>query len=548
MKDSNFVKRTSVGLIFIVMASFGLKAGLLWAATIPFNADEAVVGLMARHILLGERPVFFYGQAYMGSLDAWLVAAGFRILGQQVWVIRLIQSFLYACTLLTTACLGKKIFNAKAGLLAAGLLAIPTVNVTLYTTVSLGGYGEALLIGNLILLVGISIAEKLDKHAVDVKGQLFLWGFLVGLGLWAFGLTLVYTLPSGIYLMWAALKRRKAFIGEGSRARSLTWSLMVSLGLVLGSTPWWSFAFRNGIQQLIWELSGGAIAGVEGLPYLLQVGQHATNLLILGSTVTLGFRPPWGVEWLGLPLLPFVFIVWMSVLLYSIRQLGRSNHRRPERYLLLGVAATLCIAFIFTPFGADPSGRYYLPLAIPLALFAAAMIVELVDTRGKWVWGIAGLLLIYNLWGHVQLAIKNPPGFTTQFNPITQIDTREFPDLINFLISAEETRGYTNYWVGYPLAFHSEEELIFVPRLPYHTDFRYTERDDRYLLYDTQVNQAEKVAYITTNHPDLDNYLRTGLTRLGIGWRENKIGDFQVFYSLTRPVTPYEMGLGRSSP
>jgi hypothetical protein len=31
------------------------------------------------------------------------------------------------------------------------LLAIPSVNVILYTTVSLGGYGEALLLGNLIL-------------------------------------------------------------------------------------------------------------------------------------------------------------------------------------------------------------------------------------------------------------------------------------------------------------------------------------------------------------------------------------------------------------
>jgi hypothetical protein len=37
---------------------------------VPLNSDEAVVGLMARHILDGKRPVFYYGQAYMGSLDA----------------------------------------------------------------------------------------------------------------------------------------------------------------------------------------------------------------------------------------------------------------------------------------------------------------------------------------------------------------------------------------------------------------------------------------------------------------------------------------------
>ena len=41
---------------------------------------------MARHILLGARPAFFYGQAYMGSLDAFLAAAAFAIFGQQAWV------------------------------------------------------------------------------------------------------------------------------------------------------------------------------------------------------------------------------------------------------------------------------------------------------------------------------------------------------------------------------------------------------------------------------------------------------------------------------
>ena len=37
--------------------------------------DEAVVGLMAKHISEGrELPVFYYGQPYLGSLEAFLVA------------------------------------------------------------------------------------------------------------------------------------------------------------------------------------------------------------------------------------------------------------------------------------------------------------------------------------------------------------------------------------------------------------------------------------------------------------------------------------------
>src|SRR6266851_2035799 len=69
-----------------ISAIIGLAAGV-----VPFNADEAIVGLMARHILQGERPVFFYGQAYLGSLDAWLVAGAFAIFGESVWPIRLVQ-------------------------------------------------------------------------------------------------------------------------------------------------------------------------------------------------------------------------------------------------------------------------------------------------------------------------------------------------------------------------------------------------------------------------------------------------------------------------
>ena len=80
----------------------------------------------------GSRPVFFYGQAYMGSLDAFLVAGAFAIFGQQVWVIRLVQSLLYLGVLLTSAWLGRVAFSSwKVGVLAMLLLAIPAVNVTL---------------------------------------------------------------------------------------------------------------------------------------------------------------------------------------------------------------------------------------------------------------------------------------------------------------------------------------------------------------------------------------------------------------------------------
>ncbi|MGH2525074.1 MAG: hypothetical protein ACRDH2_21400, partial [Anaerolineales bacterium] len=122
-------------LLAILLVAIVLKAGLLLAGVVPFNADEAVVGLMARHILLGERPIFFYGQAYLGSLDAWLVAGAFALLGQSVLAIRLVQIVLYLGTIATTYWLGLRIYaNRWIARAAALFLAVPTVLVTLYTT------------------------------------------------------------------------------------------------------------------------------------------------------------------------------------------------------------------------------------------------------------------------------------------------------------------------------------------------------------------------------------------------------------------------------
>ncbi len=148
------------GLFVALATAAALKAALLIMNVVPFNADEAIVALMARHILQGERPVFFYGQAYLGSLDAWLIAGAFLLLGQTVLAIRVVQTVLYLGTVATTYALGLRIYGERWTATAAALLmAIPPVMVALYTTATLGGYGETLLMGNVLLLWAIRLRE-----------------------------------------------------------------------------------------------------------------------------------------------------------------------------------------------------------------------------------------------------------------------------------------------------------------------------------------------------------------------------------------------------
>lgn len=514
-----------------LLLAAALKVALLIAGVVPFNADEAVVALMARHILQGERPVFFYGQAYMGSLDAWLIAGAFRLLGESVAAVRVVQSALYLGTVSTAYLLARRIYPRLWVAGAAVLfLALPTVLVSLYTTATLGGYGEMLLIGNLILL--------LTLHLSTTGGRWLGWsvlGLLSGLGFWGFPLVGVYILPSAVYL-WMKGQRRPA-----------RWALL-GVGFILAAAPWWWATLLGGARTLA-EIGGSAISGASASQPVLAFAQHVFYFLMFGPTVISGLRPPWNVAFLALPMAPFALALYSALVVFVFRRPAPGSSR-PGRGILLGVCVTLIAAYLLTPFGADPSGRYFLPLAVPVALLTAEMLDRSLR-RGRaasaWVANATALgLVAFNFWGTAQSAI-DPLGLTTQFDAVTQVDHRHGAALIQFLRERGETRGYSNYWVEFPLAFLSGEELIFSARLPYHLDFRYTARDDRYPPYSRAVDESPKVAYITTRHAPLDARIRDGLTRLGVDFLETQIGDYRVFYGLARAVRPQEIGLGVSA-
>ncbi len=346
----------AIGALFTTL---GVRVILLVAKIVPFNSDEAIVALMARHITQGAKPIFFYGQAYMGSLDAYLVATGFLLFGEHVWVIRLVQIILYLGVLVTTLLIGKAVFgNIKVGILSICLLAVPTINVSLYTTVTLGGYVEMLLLGNLILLMGFLAGRRLKNTPNRPIGSLlFLGGIFSGLGFWAFGLTLIYIIPTWLYLIWSYWESIKQMHLQGRQAwhrfsAGLGNGFIISIGgFLLGVLPLISFALQNGIVDLLFELSGGAIAGVEGLPYPVQILRHAINLIILGSTVILGLRPPWEVRWLALPLIPLVIFIYIGAAVWSLNKiLRRSFHHHARVITLLGVGLILVAVSEGSPF------------------------------------------------------------------------------------------------------------------------------------------------------------------------------------------------------
>jgi len=525
-----------VWLTIILLITVIWKVIWLISGAFPFNSDEAITGIMARHILQGERPIFFYGQSYMGSLDAFLVAGLFSLLGESVLAIRILQVILYSCTIITTALLGRKLTADWAtGLLAALLLSVPVVNTTLYTTVTLGGYGETLLLSNIAFLCSMQLISNTDRTTPGKDVLVFgFLGFFSGLGFWVLGLSLVSTIPAVFFASLELWKRRKNLPGGW-----VTAMLIFILAFILGSFPWWFASLQAGFLTQLKELFGSAIA-VENENWVIRSIKHLFYFIFLGLPAALGLRPPWDVKWLALPLLPLIIMIWGWVF-WKFPDIYK-NETQPTRLgwkMLIMSAGLLMAGFVFTSFGLDPSGRYFLPLVIPLALCISRVVVK-AEVPRRIRYAIPVILLVFAAIGTIESAVGSP-WITTQFDRVSWIDHHYDDDLIHFLQSNDETRGYSNYWVAYPLAFLTEEKILFVPRLPYHQDLRYTSRDDRIARYTELVDSSPQTAYITTFNPSLDQALREGFTRLGVTWKEKKIGDFLIYYSLSRPVRPAEI-------
>ncbi|MER3515226.1 MAG: hypothetical protein C4310_13250, partial [Chloroflexota bacterium] len=437
---------------------------------------------------------------------------------------------LYAALIVTTYLLARRVLREEWAARAAALvIAFPPVLLMLYTTASLGGYGETLFLGNVLLLLG----HRLGHEDRDRLSRWLLFGVLAGLGFWTFGLILVYLVPLAAFLLVRGLWRQwKA-------------ALLAGIGFLVGSSPWWGYVLTHGPVALH-ELGGSAIAGASLAGPLENALAHTVNLVLFGLPALAGLRPPWSVEAI-LPLLAVpALVIWLRVGVFMVAQLrSRSAWAEGAWPLLVGVCATLVAAFILTPFGADPSGRYFLPLYVPLALGLGALLSRVRAARPGLAWVGLVAVLGYNLAGNAWAVAHNPPGLTTQFDPISQLTPNREGELVDFLLAHGGARGYSNYWVTFPVAFLSDERVILSAELPYKADLRYTPRDNRYPAYTQAVAASPTAVYITTNHPRLDALMRERLRALGVRFKEYQIGSYHIFYDLSRKVLPDELGLYR---
>lgn len=526
---STFPRRDFLLIIGIAII---VRLMLLASNSVSFHSDEAIVALMARHINQGARPVFFYGQAYMGSLDAWLVSFGFRLFGESVLSIRLVQSLLYMLVVATGYLVAWNLSHRRIVAAVAGLLlAVPAVNTALYTTATLGGYNETLLLGNLILLLGYAVTHEHPR-------SLWRWGLLGlagGLAWWTNGLIVMTIIPIGLMALWVWLR-------QSPPLRDVVPGLALALVcFILGSAPWWVFDFTHdhaALSTYITNRQSGEFEGI-GIPYV-PPSQRALGLLVVGIPTLIGMKFPWESAFFLLPV-GIVALLIYSVAVWRLAR-GQSLLRPHARLLILLMLAVFVLIFVLSTFGADPTGRYFLPLILPLGIAVGVLVQSLRDqlagrpTAQVIPFALVALLVAYHGLGQI-VAARSQTGFTTQFDLISHIANDDDAALIDFLQENQLYNGHTNYWVAFRLAFLSGETLQYSASLPYKQNLSYNAADNRYQPYVDATKAAGRMAYITTNLPELDQRLEAAFDQQGITYAQTRIGAYHIYYDFA-PTLP----------
>ena len=215
------------------MGALGLRLFLAASSWPLLNSDEGTMGIMALHMQQGERPIFFYGQAYMGTLQAYAAAVLFAFFGATLFSLRLGIILFYAAFLVALYALTRMLYTKRFALFVLFLLSLGSNAVLSRQLSAIGGYSETIFFSALAFML---VAWLALSPPGGTARQRFLrlcaysaWGLTIGLGLWSDLLILPTIVCSGLLLVlfcWRELLR-------GSVVPLLLFSIIGALPLII---------------------------------------------------------------------------------------------------------------------------------------------------------------------------------------------------------------------------------------------------------------------------------------------------------------------------
>jgi hypothetical protein len=410
---------------FTILVAFSAVAGLAlraWILAGPMGAldsDEAVSGLIARHMLDGEFSALYWLGNYGGTLESAVAALVFAVFGSSVLALKLTTLGLWLAATFLTWRLGIRTVGRRAALASAALYWVAPAYFVWWSTKARAFYATGVVLGLLVMLLALRLRDHGSRRDVAVLG------LVLGLGWWTTPGVLILAVPALVWLLW----RRPSVV------RLVPYALP---GFVIGVAPWLAWNVRNGWLSL--DLSPVAS---ERSTFVDRV----VDLFHYVLPTWLGLRVPFSLDWLLGPLVGWVLL---GVVLIGFALLVARRQQGLEPLLVTAALFPFLYGLSkFTYYVAEP--RYVVYLGPVLALLVGAVLTT--PARASVVLSAA---LALSVAGLLQMRREG------LYEPVAQ-DVRVPADLggvIRLLEQKGQTRALANYWIAYRISFESAERVI----------------------------------------------------------------------------------------
>ncbi len=375
--------------------------------------DEAVTGMQAENILRGQHPVYYYGQSYMGSLEAYIIALFFAIAGPSVLVLRVAMTAISLVLVWLTWSFGNALadearLTARARTLFVVLATLVSALPPLYDAVlelrSFGGYLEAMIIMLWLLCSALRLTQCLRAYASN-RELIWRWlgiGFLLGLGIWIDPLIMYAVAAIIIWLLVSFILPFIPFSGSDPKLRqtvlkTVLLSVVMIPSALIGMLPAIDYGWHHRWTNFVYIIHNGSATQKNHLQTIAKVGQLYTRCIaprVIGGTLPtepfVSANHP-AVLTPGLVVNVLCMAVALGVVLLSLVW-HRQKIKQIRSLTLLPMIFIACTSIIYCTASIstaslyagcsswDLTGRYVAPLVIVLPFFIAAMVTAI------WFW------------------------------------------------------------------------------------------------------------------------------------------------------------------
>lgn len=407
------VSRLGVVVAAAVVAGVALR---VWVYGGP-NSDEALSGLIARHVLHGEFYTFFWAMAYGGTQEPIVTAPIFWVFGSSWIALRIVPMILSALAALVIWRVGRRTIGEPAATVAGALFWVwPAYNL-IQLTHQQGFYGSDVFYCALLMLLSLRVLERPDAVRVGTFGLVF------GLAFWETSQIVPIAVPVIVWTLW---KQPRAF-------RFLPLAAPLA---ALGALPW-----------IIWNLRHDWGSLDTSYPVHTTYIHRIRTFLSPLMPMTIGFRQPWTQQ----RFLPAAVTLALYAILAAGFVYGAWKTRRTNTSILYVVMAVFPFLYAISEWTVESSDPRYLVVLTPVLALLAAQVATTY-------WRGVALLALGCFVSFVVLhkVIENAEALPQPQPPPS------FKPLIAELDRLGVHRVYSSYWVAYRLAFESNERIIAV--------------------------------------------------------------------------------------